>query len=102
MGRRTIRDLEKRLADALRELETRDRDLTEALQRQTATSEILRLISSFQTDIQPVFDAIAAKALELCRATTGWVFAATRRIRIDERRTASAHARHSPSVPMAT
>ena len=56
------------------ELQARNRDLTEALGRQTATSEILRVISSFQTDVQPVFDAIAAKALELCRATTGWVY----------------------------
>jgi signal transduction histidine kinase len=56
------------------ELESRNGDLTEALERQTATSEILRVISSFQADIQPVFDAIAAKALELCRATTGWVY----------------------------
>jgi signal transduction histidine kinase len=46
----------------------------EALERQTATSEILRVISRFQTDVQPVFDAIAAKALDLCRATTGWVY----------------------------
>ena len=62
-----IRDLEKRLAEARR-------DLTEALERQTGTGEILRLISRFQTDVQPVFDAIAAKALDLCRATTGWVY----------------------------
>ena len=48
--------------------------LSEALDRETATSEILRVISSFQTDVQPVFDAIAAKALDLCRATTGWVY----------------------------
>jgi GAF domain-containing protein len=46
----------------------------EALERQTATSEILRVISRCQTDVQPVFDAIAAKALDLCRATTGWVY----------------------------
>ena len=48
--------------------------LSEALDRETATSEILRVISRFQTDVQPVFDAIAAKALDLCRATTGWVY----------------------------
>ena len=48
--------------------------LREALDRETATSEILRVISRFQTDVQPVFDAIAAKALDLCRATTGWVY----------------------------
>jgi signal transduction histidine kinase/CheY-like chemotaxis protein len=56
------------------ELETRNSELRVALEQQTATSEILRVISSFQTDVQPVFDAIAAKALDLCRATTGWVY----------------------------
>ena len=69
-----ISELEQRLADALGQLRTRDRELSEALQRQMATSEVLRLISRFQTDVEPVFDAIAAKALDLCRATTGWVY----------------------------
>jgi two-component system, NtrC family, sensor kinase len=50
------------------EAEGRNRDLTEALDRQTATSEILRVISSSPTDTQPVFDTIAANAARLCAA----------------------------------
>jgi signal transduction histidine kinase len=56
------------------EVESLRQALTESLERQTATSEILRVISRCQTDVQPVFDAIAARALDLCRATTGWVY----------------------------
>ncbi len=57
-----------------KELEERNGELRISLEQQTATGEILRAISTFQTDVQPVFDAIAAKALDLCRATTGWVY----------------------------
>ncbi len=56
------------------ELQTRNRDLTEALEQQTATSEILRVISQSQRDVQPVFDTIAANARELCEATFAVVF----------------------------
>ena len=42
--------------------------VSEALERQTATSEILRVISASPTDVQPVFEAVAAHAARLCRA----------------------------------
>ena len=53
------------------ELQTRNRDLTESLEQQTATSEILRVISQSQRDVQPVFETIAANARKLCEATVG-------------------------------
>ena len=55
------------------ELEARNRDLSESLEQQTATSEILRVISSSPTDLQPVFDIIAESAVKLCGAEVGLV-----------------------------
>jgi GAF domain-containing protein len=56
------------------ELQTSNRELTTALDTQTATSDILRVISRSQTDVQPVFDAIVQSAVRLCDASYGTVF----------------------------
>ena len=52
----------------LNELRQRTDDLTESLENQTATGEILGVISKSPTQVQPVFDIIAASALRLCGA----------------------------------
>ncbi len=56
------------------ELGARNRDLTEALDQQTATSEILRVISQSQTEVQPVFDTIVRSAMRLCGGIFGVLF----------------------------
>jgi GAF domain-containing protein len=59
--------LEKRLA-------AKTRELNESLKQQTAASEILRVISSSPTNIQPVFDTIARSATLLCDGLFGGVY----------------------------
>jgi GAF domain-containing protein len=56
------------------ELRASNRELTSALDTQTATSDILRVISSSPTDLQPVFDAIVTSAVRLCDARFANVF----------------------------
>jgi GAF domain-containing protein/DNA-binding response OmpR family regulator len=58
----------------LNELRQRTDDLSESLEQQTAMGDILRVISSSATDVQPVFETIARSAVDLCGATYGIVF----------------------------
>jgi signal transduction histidine kinase len=61
-------------ARLFQELQDRNRDLTEALEQQTATADILRVIASTPTDLGAVLDAVAENAARLCESDNVSIF----------------------------
>jgi signal transduction histidine kinase/CHASE3 domain sensor protein len=63
-----VNQTSEKLGRLYQEIEARNRELTEALEQQTATSAILRAIAASPTDIQPVLNAVSESAAKLCDA----------------------------------
>ncbi len=86
------------------EVQARTRELSEALEQQTATSEVLKVISSSPGELEPVFNAMLANATRICEATFGhlWLFEGNvfRAVAVHGTRGFVDHMRHHPIIDL--
>ncbi len=66
--------LQESYVDLEKKVEDRTKELTESLEQQTATSDILGVIASSPADIQPVLDVVAERAARLCDSIDAQIF----------------------------
>jgi two-component system, NtrC family, sensor kinase len=71
---RTIAELRRQLDECRGELAARNSEFGERIEHQSATIDVLKVMSSSPGDPQPVFDLIARRARDLCNTTTATVF----------------------------